>query len=104
MMTFEQLNEVAGGTCCEAANDTRFLNSLNGSTDRFGTFKCFCSGRPIIKMIEDAWTKLGITANVYTGGKDNTYYYNVNEITQEEARQYAMRVTGHYMNRSEWDW
>ena len=100
----EQLNLVAGGTCSETADDTRFLNSLNGSTDRFGAFKCFWSGRPVIKMVEDAWAKLGITADIGTGSKDNSYYYNGKQITQEEARQHAMQVTGHYMRESDWKW
>jgi len=104
ILSKEQLEQVVGSNCFEAADDTRFLNSLNGSTDRFGAFKCFLSGRPIIKMIEDAWAKLGIKADIGTGSKKNTYYYKGNEITQEQARQHAMQVTGHYMSRSDWEW
>ena len=103
-LTAEQLDNVSGGTCIETANDTRFLNSLNGSTDRFGAVKCFLSGRPIIKMVEDAWRKVGIIADVYTGGNDNTYKYNGKQISQEQARQIAMDVTGHHMTTKDWKW
>lgn len=104
LMNEMELDQVAGGTCFEAADDSRFLNSLNHSMDRFGALKCFLSGRPIIKMIEDAWEKVGIRADIGTGSKKNSYYYKGEEITQEQARQHAMEVTGHYMKRSDWDW
>ena len=32
----EELEQVAGGSAYDLADDSRFLNSLNGSTDRYG--------------------------------------------------------------------
>ena len=40
-MSEEELDQVAGGTASEIADDSRFLNSLNGSTDRYGSFRTF---------------------------------------------------------------
>lgn len=40
-MSDDELDNVAGGTCNELADDSRFLNSLNGSTDRYGATKVF---------------------------------------------------------------
>ena len=39
-----ELELVNGGTYWQTANDSRFLNSLNGSTDRYGAFKIFIDG------------------------------------------------------------
>ena len=36
MMSADELDAVAGGDCHETADDSRFLNSLNGSCDRYG--------------------------------------------------------------------
>lgn len=103
-LSVEQLDNVSGGTCIETANDTRFLNSLNGSTDRFGVVKCALGGEELKSIVEDAWAKVGITANIYTGFSDNNYYYKGNKITQEQARQIAMDVTGHHMTTKDWKW
>jgi len=37
-------------------------------------------------------------------GKHNRYYLNGRQITQEEARQYAMKKTGHFMTEKDWKW
>ncbi|MBR4153401.1 MAG: hypothetical protein IKT98_10640 [Selenomonadaceae bacterium] len=103
-LTDEELDGVAGGNCYQMADDSRFLNSLNGSCDRYGATKIFLE---IVnyKEIRKAWSQVGIEAHIktYTTG-ENKYYLNGQEITQEEARQHAMKVTGHYMSESEWNW
>ena len=103
-ISIEELDEVTGGTSYEVADDSRFLNSLNGSTDRYGAAKC-CYNSPIRAEIRNAWKKLGIrntTSN--TVWKDNKYFLNGKQITQEQARQHAMEITGHYMTEEEWKW
>ena len=48
MLTDEQLDNVAGGTYSQTADDSRFLNCLNGSTDRYsGARITFTSGTSI---------------------------------------------------------
>ena len=41
LMSDEELDNVAGGCAEQMADDSRFLNSLNGSTDRYGSFRTF---------------------------------------------------------------
>ena len=53
------LNEVAGGSCYDLADDSRFLNSLNGSTNRYGAWTVHNSKDRLL-AIENAWAKLGI--------------------------------------------
>ena len=104
LLSDEELDRVAGGDCHETADDSRFLNSLNGSTDRYGATKLFFFGGSV-REIEAAWANLGITADLDVGlAYINEYYLNGQKITQEEARQHAMKVTGHYMTRKDWDW
>ena len=92
---------MAGGTAGQMADDSRFLNSLNGSTDRYGEFKTFWGTG--LKEIENAWASLGIKYT-HKGLGNDRYELNGQQISHEEARQHAMKVTGHYMNRSDWDW
>ena len=102
IMSDEELDNVAGGTAGQMADDSRFLNSLNGSTDRYGSFRTFWGTG--LNEIKNAWASLGIELDPNCGACDNKYYLNGQEISQEQARQHAMKVTGHYMNRSDWDW
>ena len=103
LMSDDELDGVAGGTAGQMADDSRFLNSLNGSTDRYGSFRTFWGTG--FTEIKNAWASLGIETDLdsSTGG-DNKYYLNGQEITQEQARQHAMKVTGHYMTESDWKW
>jgi len=101
----EQLNQVSGGDAAQTADDSRFLNSLNGSTDRYGAFKI--SIERYDAEIADAWAALGVTAvihsgNFFYGGSDNEYYIGNKKVTQLEARHHAMKVVGKQMKYSEW--
>ncbi|MBR0284732.1 MAG: hypothetical protein IJQ78_05940, partial [Selenomonadaceae bacterium] len=55
----EELDQVVGGSCYDLADDSRFLNSLNGSTDRYGPWKIHNSKDRLL-IIENAWAKLGV--------------------------------------------
>ena len=103
VMSDEELDGVAGGDCYQTADDSRFLNSLNGSCDRYGSTKIWFGGKK--NEIEKAWASVGIKADVHTDLSDsNKYFLNGQEISQEQARQHAMNVTGHHMTESEWKW
>ena len=108
-MSDDELSMVAGGTKYETADDSRFLNSLNGSCDRYGASR-FPGSDYFNEEIENAWKTVGITAKLSSGsnlcqsGDPNEYYLNGERITQEAARQHAMKVTGHYMTEKDWKW
>ena len=103
-----ELEKVAGGRAGETANDSCFLNSLNGSTNRYGDAKIAFSAGYYNDEIKRGWATVGIEADVSCGpggfGYENKYYFNGRRITQEKARQIAMEVTGHYMKESDWKW
>ena len=108
-MSDDELSMVAGGTKTETANDSRFLNSLNGSCDRYGTYKISpstpgCESR--LEEITNAWKTVGIDARLHSVayGDFNSYYLNGRSITQQQAREHAMNVTGHHMTESDWNW
>ena len=107
-MSDEELSMVAGGTKTETANDSRFLNSLNGSCDRYGTYKVSPStpgSDARREEIKNAWAKVGIKATLAVEYDwQNRYFLDGREITQEEARQHAMNVTGHHMTEADWNW
>ena len=97
------LDLVSGGNCYEMADDSRFLNSLNGSTGRYGIVKCYLCPS-ILGELEDAWKKLGVSVTEDNDGHRNLYYIGRKKVFQVEAMQYAMDVTGHHMTRKDWDW
>jgi len=105
-MSDDELSMVAGGSKTETANDSRFLNSLNGSCDRYGEYKI---GEPADwgyrrSEIRDAWKTVGIDFRPLYDNQPNEYYLDGQQITQEAARQHAMKVTGHYMTEKDWKW
>ena len=101
----EELNKVAGGTGRELADDSCFLNSLNGSTDRYGTFKATFKGPKVSAEVRKAWKNVGVDARPDYGlFFDNRYYIDGKKVSQNQARQHAMDVTGHQMKKSDWDW
>ena len=107
LMSDDELDAVAGGTTTEMADDSRFLNSLNGSCDRYGEWRIRnqLHGEEITK----AWATVGVKAELNSGyiigeGAPNKYSINGQQVTQEQARQHAMKVTGHYMTEKDWKW
>ena len=106
----EELDNVAGGEAIEMVYDSRFLNSLNGSCDRYGDLKISFSAGAYNDEIEKAWASVGVKAKVSSGlggfGKKNTYQRmdNGQELTQAEARQYAMNFVGRQLKESDWNW
>ena len=102
----EQLDNIAGGKAWQMADDSRFLNSLNGSTDRYGSTKldlCLLFSSSKANEIKNAWSAVGIKAKLYRA-IDNEYSLNGQGITQEQARQHAMQVAGKQMTEADWKW
>ena len=107
LMSDEELDQVAGGNCYQMADDSRFLNSLNGSCDRYGATKILFNGMfssSIKTEIEKAWSTVGITVTLDNKFVINEYSLNGRKITQEQARQHAMNVVGKQMTESDWKW
>ena len=105
-MSEEELEHVAGGTWAQTANDSRFLNSLNGLTNNYSAFQIAATpGTKIQEEIQRGWAKVGITFTWHNGiTKDNEYYLNGKKITQDEARPHAMMVTKKVIDVKDWDW
>ena len=107
ILSDEELDNVAGGSCYEIAEDSYFLNSLNGSTGRHAPLK-FKHGDPQAESeIKAAWAKLGVGVYFDTSeierNHHNRYYIKGKEVSKFAAREYAMEMTGHFMNESEWN-
>jgi len=105
------LNLVSGGTKQETADDSRFLNVLlygrPYQCDRYGEYRVSRGDHD--GEISNAWASVGVQVAFDSGtlvrdGGANHYYVNNKEVTQEQARQYAMKVTGVYLTRAQWDW
>jgi len=105
-MSDDELSMVAGGTKSETANDSRFLNRLNGSCDRYGAYRVSAEASVCHPEIKKAWKTVGIDARLHSVayGYFNSYYLNGRSITQQQAREHAMNVTGHHMTESDWNW
>ena len=104
----EALNFVSGGDNNQTADDSRFLNVLlagrPGQCDRYGATRIFFESHE--KEIQNAWASIGVLAHLQDGWTvlDNRYLVNGQWVDQEAARQYAMKVTGVYLTRAQWDW
>ncbi len=112
-LDLKDLDSVAGGTCYEMSDDSKFLNVLlrgrTGQPDRYGATKIwvadtFSSG--IANELKAAWESLGITyiPNSSTDGKCTYKLARTGgEISREEAWDYVQARVGKYLQRSDWD-
>ena len=103
----EELEGVAGGSAAETASDSRFLNSLNGSTDRYGETRIRLQDHDY--EIRDAWKRLGVDVTIYSGnlltsGSANTYKIDGKTVSRVEAINHAMDVAGKHMAWNSWEW
>lgn len=53
ILSVEQLDEISGGDVYESADDSQFLNKLNGSCDRYGELKLALANRE--NEIRNGW-------------------------------------------------
>ena len=110
MLTDDELNNVAGGTPGELADDSRFLNVLLHGTDkyhqcdRYGEFRMFSNKRALKDLIK-SWNSLGIELEKDNSFfKNNTYRLNGKEISQAEAWAHAESLVGKHLTKEQWNW
>ena len=110
----EEMDDVAGGTTQELADDSRFLNVLlrghPAQPDRYGEEKInydVANNSSRIAEVKAAWAACGVTlkeASAGAFGKKNVYYYNGEEVTRAYAMQRAMYNIGNHLDKSDWYW
>ena len=111
-LSAEDMDDVAGGTTQELADDSRFLNVLlrghPAQPDRHGERKMdydTLGNASRYAEIRAAWNACGVHLQyIGTVEKDNVYYIGNKEVTQEQARQHAMNVMGRQLKKSDWYW
>ena len=107
MLTDDELDNVAGGSPGELADDSRFLNVLLHGTDkyhqcdRYGGFRMFLS-QPARDDLKKSWNSLGIELEHQAG--PNIYRLNGKEISREEAWAHAERLVGKHLTKEQWNW
>ena len=106
MLTDDELDNVAGGTPGESADDSRFLNVLlqgrPGQCDRYGGFTMFID-EEARKDLTKAWNSLGI--DFYHNHVVGNYYSkNGKKISREEAWAHAESVVGKHLTKEQWNW
>ena len=99
LMSDEELDQVAGGTANQMADDSQFLNELTGKQDRYGSFRCWFEGVRIGKELTKSWAAVGVTYVYSQNWNDCKYSIDGRDVSQQEARNHAMRVTGHHMDK-----
>ena len=113
-LSAEDMDDVAGGTTQELADDSRFLNVLlrghPAQPDRYGEEKInydVANNSSRIAEVKAAWAACGVTlkdASAGAFGKKNVYYYNGEEVTRAYAMQRAMSHMGKFLEKSDWYW
>ena len=109
----EEMDNVAGGSLHETADDSRFLNVLlrghPGQCDRYG--ETYAGGH--VGEIKNAWKVVGVEmeVNYYYNRADGVplggyYVYKINGeyVDAEDAYRHAMKVTGKNLKPSDWYW
>ncbi len=99
-ITDEEMEPVSGGKAYETANDSRFLNTLGNFCDRYGSGKAYWFGS-VGEEVTAAWSKVGVKF-VKDDYKMNKYYIDGRQVTQSQAMEHAMRVTGRRISPEDW--
>ena len=107
----EQMEEVAGGTIKETADDSRFLNVLLRGhplqPDRYGEERLdydVANKHSRYREIEKAWEACGVDVRIREGGSNNYYSINGETVTREAAMNHAMAVMGRPLAYRDWYW
>ena len=104
----EELDNVAGGTPGETADDSRFLNVLlQGTTkyhqcDRYGAWRIFFE-KSASNDVKAAWRSLGIEL-VEDPTNSNKYYLGKKDIPRHEAWAHAEKLVGKHLTKEQWNW
>ena len=106
----EEMENVAGGSADQVADDSRFLNVLlrghPAQCDRYGEKKIkldYANNDRRFAEIEAAWKVCGVEAKVKKSYA-NHYYIDGFEVTQSQAMNHAMKVMGKKLKKSDWYW
>ena len=106
----EEMENVAGGSADQTADDSRFLNVLlrghPAQCDRYGEKKItldYANNDRRFAEIEAAWKVCGVEAKVKKSYA-NHYYIDGFEVTQSQAMNHAMNVMGKKLKKSDWYW
>ena len=112
-LDMEQMEDVAGGSFDESADDSCFLNVLlqghPAQPDRHGSEKLAISyksvNEPRYEEIKKAWAVCGVDVMIqdedYVG---NFYSINGTKVTRQMAMNHAMKVMGKKLKKSDWYW
>lgn len=112
IMSDEELDGVAGGSCYDIADDSRMLNVLlHGrpeyhQCDRYGWWRC-SNSKAVREDVKKAWASLGIEATLHSsifGWNDNKYSLDGKEISRSEAWAHAQSKVGRTLTEAEWNW
>ena len=107
----EEMENVAGGSADQVADDSRFLNVLlrghPAQCDRYGEYKIafdYANNDRRFAEIKAAWNACGVDLAYVDAENANSYYIGDQEVTQRQARQHAMNVMGKQLKVSDWYW
>ena len=92
----EELENIAGGTDFESAEDSKFLNNLLNGTEYY---QCNSYSEYDLKNVVPrfqvmmAWKSIGIDVKLGENYK-NTYILNGKEISRDQALEHAKKTVG----------
>ena len=104
-LTFNELDNISGGNCKQTSDDSKFLQTLNHSCQRYGVWRIRNQAHG--KEIEEAWKTVGVECKCHRGGgkkNENEYWVNGQRVTQAQARAYAMDYVGKYLADDDWNY
>ncbi len=106
----EELENVAGGTKDQIADDSCFLNILllghPAQCDRYGSAKLkydIANNPSRYKEIRNAWAACGVEVTMHAD-RGNEYRADGKYLSQSQAMDYAMKRMGKMMKKSDWYW
>ena len=108
----EQMDDVAGGSYHELADDSRFLNVLlrghPAQPDRHGERKLeldYANNGSRYAELRTAWEACGVHLHKIDETGGNRYVlHSGREVTREQAMNHAMNVIGKQLKKSDWYW
>ena len=108
----EDMDNVAGGSYHELADDSRFLNVLlrghPAQPDRHGERKLeldYANNGSRYAELRAAWEACGVHLHQINETKGNRYVlHSGREVTREQAMNHAMKVMGKKLKKSDWYW
>lgn len=88
-----QLETVSGGNLGMTSADSEFFHDIGVMNDSYSTTGLLFSWESKSAIVDEAWSKFGITC-VSSPIGNNLYYYEGREISRLKALQMAMQKAG----------